>query len=300
MKKFKPNLEDQKCAPSKTYSEKSCFTLDSLKRMASAYNNKFKKLNPIEIKDDKKYLINELTKRLEDVCDDQICWLKQDFIIEMNDEEINEKTFRPLGPKGRFSWFNTTNINEIMAQYQEKYSDFIYLGAVPLDFDNLDIGIRDLNFDNLIKAKKSKIGIVFNFDRHWQRGSHWVSMYADLLKNQVYYFDSYGKPPKKEIRNFVNRICKWCYTKNILNEDLETSMTEQSFMKPKRENYIERELKNIKFNKIRHQYKTSECGTYSINIILRLLKGEKFEDICENITTDDEVNKCREKYFRFI
>ena len=72
----------------------------------------------------------------------------------------------------------------------------------------------------------------------------------------------------------------------------------RSFMNTKK-NYIERSLNNIKFNSIRHQYKNSECGVYSINFILRLLKGESFEHICNNITKDDEVNECRPVYFRF-
>ena len=55
----------------------------------------------------------------------------------------------------------------------------------------------------------------------------------------------------------------------------------------------------ISYNKIRHQFKNSECGVYSVNFILRLLKGELFDNICSNITTDDQVNECRKVYFRF-
>jgi hypothetical protein len=58
-------------------------------------------------------------------------------------------------------------------------------------------------------------------------------------------------------------------------------------------------LMDIKYNKTRHQYKNSECGVYSVNFILRLLKGETFDHICNNITTDDAVNECRKKYYRF-
>ena len=307
MKKFIPNNEDRKCAPSKQYSGDSCFTIESLTRMCNAYNNKILKNNfkgeLIQITDNKRHLVSQLTKRLENVCDDQICWLKQDFIRELNDNEINEHTFRPEGPQGRFTWLNTTNINEIMAQYEEKYPDFKFFGAVPIDFDKLNyLGIRNLDFDNFCnKDKKQRLGIVYNFDEHWQSGSHWVAMFADLKKNQIYYFDSYGTRPKKQIRIFVNRIAKWCYNRNILNNEnnIENSITEHSFMNPNKSNYIEEKLQDIKFNINRHQYKNSECGVYSINFILRLLKGETFENICNNITSDDDVNKCRDVYFRF-
>jgi hypothetical protein len=304
-KSFKPKDEDLKCAPSKKYSEKSCFTLESLIRMAEAYNtqineNKFKgKL--IEIQKNKTHLVLELTDRLKDVCQDQICWLKQDFIKELNDLDAQEKTFRPQGPQGQFTWLNTTNIDEIMEQYQDKYTEYKFYGAVPIDFDNLpQYGIRKINFDKLVSSNKTKIGFVFNFDEHWQSGSHWVALFADLKLGQIYYFDSYGTRPKKRIRDLVNRIGKWFYKRNIeKTRDDSDSMTEHSFMNPNKPNYIEQKIKTIKFNQNRHQFKNSECGVYSINFILRLLKGETFENICSNITTDDQVNKCREVYFRF-
>ena len=306
-KSFIPKDEDKKCAPTKSYSGNSCFTLESLIRMAQAYNEQIKqkklKGTLIEIKQDKKHLVAELTNRLADVCDDQICWLKQDFVKELGDMDAQEKTFRPEGPQGRFTWLNTTNINEIMTQYEQKYTDYKFYGAIPIDFDEISsYGIRNLDFDELIKSGTKRIGFVFNFDEHWQNGSHWVAMFADLVKGQVYYFDSYGTRPKKRIRNLVNRIAKWFHDRHIegVKQDADTdSMTEASFMNPSKPNYIEKKIKTIKFNTNRHQFKNSECGVYSINFILRLLKGETFEYICDNITSDDEVNKCRESYFRF-
>lgn len=306
-KSFVPKDEDKKCAPSKSYTEGSCFTLESLTRMAEAWNKninekKFKG-NIIEIKASKRHLVAELTDRLSDVCNDQICWLKQDFIKEINDQEAEAHTFRPEGPQGRFTWLNTTNINEIMEQYEKKYSNFKFYGAVPIDFDEISgYGIRNMDFDKLLRSGTSRIGFVFNFDEHWQSGSHWVAMFADLEKGQVYYFDSYGTRPKKRIRNLVNRISKWYYDRNVegVKQSADTdSMTEASFMNPSKPNYIEKKVKTIKFNQSRHQFKNSECGVYSVNFILRLLKGETFDYICDNITSDDEVNKCREEYFRF-
>jgi hypothetical protein len=55
---------------------------------------------------------------------------------------------------------------------------------------------------------------------------------------------------------------------------------------------------DVRYNKKQHQFKNSECGVYSINFIIRLLKGETFNEITENITKDDEMNNCRNVYFR--
>ena len=50
-------------------------------------------------------------------------------------------------------------------------------------------------------------------------------------------------------------------------------------------------------NNVRHQFKNSECGIYSINFILRLLEGNTFEDLKTNIVKDDEMEENREKLF---
>ena len=304
MSKFTPFREDEKCAPSKKYDGVSCFTIESLIRMAIAYNykcHKTKQGTPIKIYENKKYLVKELTNALKQVCNDQLCWVEQDFIKELNDAEINANTFRPKITQGRFNWLNTTNINEVMDQYQKVYKDFKFLGAVPMDFDDIpSYGIRNMNFDDLKSKGIDRLGIVFNLDESWQRGSHWVSMFADLKKNQVYYFDSYGTKPKKKVKNFVNRIATWLYNRNYKQKttELSESAIEDSFM-GKNKNHIESALKNIEYNKVRHQFKNSECGVYSINFILRLLKGETFDYITNNITSDDQINECRPFYYRF-
>ena len=56
---------------------------------------------------------------------------------------------------------------------------------------------------------------------------------------------------------------------------------------------------HIDYNRNRHQYKNSECGVYSLNFILRLLNGNKFNDIVSKKVLDDEINQCRDKYFKF-
>lgn len=301
---FVPNAEHLKCAPSKKYENGSCFTIESLIKIANAYNNYVgsssnkKKINITNSKED---LIEQLTNRITTCGSDQLCWLDVEWIKNMNDYEINKNTFRPKGPQGRFKWLSTTNIDEIVEQYEFKYKDFKFLGAVPYDFDDLpQLGIRNLDFDNLIKTY-SKIGIVFNLDEHWKSGSHWVALYADLQKNQIYYFDSYGIKPRKRIADFAKRIALWCYNRHILGIQKggtdEINDTETNFMRASKNKY--EKVLNVEYNKTRHQFKNSECGVYSVNFILRLLNGESFEHICNIPTNDDKVNECRKVYMRF-
>lgn len=288
---------DEKCAPSKTYKDGSCFSMKSLKKIAENYNLK-NPTNKINIKEDKLDLVKQLENKLKDKCNDQTCWLRMDFVKAINDEEIEDNTFRPVGPENKKEWLSTTDINNVVSQYQEKDKSFLFLGAVPADFYDLDIlGIKNLDFNELIKEGKHKIGMVINLDESWKSGSHWVALYTDLKKNQIYYFDSFGKKPYKRTRKYINHLFKYLY-KNKYNKEPSIN----NIVKNLKGGNMKEELKpfEIKYNTLQHQFNNSECGVYSMNFIIRLVKGETFDEITKNITKDPEMNKCRETYFRNV
>ena len=278
------NIEEKVCAPGNKFQNGSCIPLDLLIKMAESYNeenieNKIALKHGLETmnqKKYKKYLLGEFQKRLGNVCDSQKCWVKQKFIKNMNKElkfYLKKLTFKPKSPQGKFTWLNTTNINDVMLQYEHDNEDFKFLGAVPIDFDDLpELGIKNLNFKKLKENNISKLGAVFNLDKHDQPGSHWVALYSDLNKKQVYFFDSYGIRPHERISKFMRRIGYNIEGGNLKNMD-------------------------IRHNKYRHQYKNSECGVYSLNFIIRLLKGESFDKITKEKTDDDTMNDCRKEYF---
>ena len=234
-------------------------------------------------------LVKELYNRLYSVCKkDQSCWIKQSFVSRMEkayQHYLKTKTYRPTGPSAGTKWLNTININKVLKQYEDKYPEFISLGAVPLDFYELEsltipdtsISLKNLDIAEINKLGKIKIGMVINLDRHDQSGSHWVGLYADLELGVVYFYDSYGSSPPKEIRKFMRIINR--YITDIKKIDTV-----------------------VDHNKLRHQRKNSECGVYSMQFILRLLsaKNAKEEFIKVNTTRipDDEINKCRDIYFR--
>jgi hypothetical protein len=289
---------DKKCAPSKTYKDGSCFTIKSLKKIAENYNLK-NPTNKIKMSEDKENLVKQLETRLKDKCNEQTCWLRMDFVEALNDEEISNNTFRPEGPERKFEWLSTTDINNVVAQYQDKYKNFLFLGAVPADFQDLGIlGLEKMNFNELLEEHKSKIGMVINLDESWKSGSHWVALYADLNKNQIYYFDSFAKKPSKRTRKFINKILKFMYKKKFnkpinINKVL-TNLKSQKGGNPDLSSF------DIRYNTKQHQFNNTECGVYSINFIVRLVGGESFDDITNDITKDLEMNKCRGSYFRNI
>lgn len=309
----KPNKldPDMKCAPSKKYSDGSCFTEDSLKKIASNYNKK--NSNKIDLNLPKAELVNELEKRLENKCSDQTCWLRLDIVKELDNEDILSNTFRPKGPSKKYEWLSTSHINEVIEQYQKIHNDFLFLGAVPLDFEDLPVlGISNLNFADLEKQGKTKIGLVINLDEHWKDGSHWVGLFTDLKANQIYYFDSLGKKPLKRTRKFVNKIAKYLYAKkyneklpinDILQKIKQINKTGGKMAKTDSNAHLKKLMDgnfDIRYNHIQHQFDNSECGVYSINFIIRLVSGESFDNVINNITKDEEMNANRKIYFRNV
>lgn len=281
---------EYKCAPGKKLSHGSCFTLDQLIKISKSYNNIHS--DKIIIKDDKKYLLKELNSKLKKKynCDDQLCWLNTNIIKSLNSKDINFFTFRPDGPETKSDWLSTTNINDVMFQYEKKYSDFKFLGAVPYDFEELKfLEVYDLNLNELKKNNKNRVGMVVNLDEHYKQGSHWVAVYANLLDNKIYFFDSFAKRPKKRLKRFFGKILSYMYDKEYSKKvNYEKIVNDH----PSLNSF------DIRYNKIQHQFKNSECGVYSMNFIIRLLHGESFDEIVNNITKDDEMQKCRNVYFR--
>jgi len=302
-------IDANKCAPSKKYGGDTCFSFEAIITIVNAYNkycdkisqnagsdNKTSKSNLVltkisynwnpqwsekERNEYKKILVKELHSRLKDICQDQLCWIKQKFMKEIKDNnillDITKNTFRPKAPKGKFTWLGTSNINHVMGQYETLYKHFKFLGALPIDFDDisdmLPINIKNLDYDKLYNNKIYQLGAVFNLDPHYKSGSHWVAMFADLKNGSVEFFDSAKGKPYKRIRILMERIANFIKKKH--NKDA-----------------------TILINNVRHQLKKSECGVYSINFVLRRVKGETFQNITQKITDDDTINKCRTIYFR--
>ena len=277
------NESDKKCGPTLSFDNGSCIPLDLLVKMARAYNKSIKN-NFIELYDTleelspdeyKRYLLFEFQKRFKNTLQSE--WINSNFIKNMSEKDkefLQTSVFRPVGPQGQFQWLSTIDINKTLSQYENKYPYFVFLGAVPIDFNELDYyPFQKMNFNDFKKEGKNKLGVIFNLDEHYKGGSHWVSLFTDLEKGQVYFSDSYGRKPEKRITNFMDRIKDYFKTSNINNVD-------------------------IRHNPTQHQKGNSECGVYSINFLLRLLKGKTFDHLTKKRLTDEKVNKCRLRYFK--
>ena len=282
---YKPKLTKKKkvyCSPSNRKNKYSCFTKPSLLKIAKTWNqNNSENKIVLGSANTVKKIWKRINGKLKEKCYGEWCWIEQDFVKSLQDEEINN-TFRPKLPREwchkTRDWLSTTDIESVMVQYEDVYDDFYFIGPVPIDFDDeLSAGycvvdeLCKINLKNLKKKGIKRVGIVFNLDKHTETGSHWIAMFLDLNKQGIYYWDSYGEKPPKEVRILVKKL-----------------QSQGKNMKL-----------NLKYqrNTKRHQFKTSECGVYCMYFIVKLLQGKKFKEFTHQIVKDDEMNTKRGYFY---
>ena len=200
------------------------------------------------------------------------------------------ENFRPEKPdeweKDPDKWLNTYNILNVMKQYEDKYNNFRFIGVFPIDFMNKINGscvskeMCSINLEELKKNKITKLGFIFNLDKHYQSGSHWVSLFINLNKNNknfgAYFYDSNGTSPPTEIKKFIK------------NFKVKLKKSHPNLIKDFKFNY----------NKKRYQFTNSECGMFSLYFMNQCLKNISFDKILNDKNLNDEyVFKLRNKYF---
>ena len=258
----------------------SCMTPEVLMKIRDEYN----KDHANKIIATKPALIwHELRMKLK--YQDERKWVNEIDDLKLR-LQIKKQLFAPEHPpewlKNKNEWLTNFDIDMVMEQYEMENKDFKYLGTTPIDYDYIvdesshtcvEDNLCKFNLKELISKGKRRFASVFNLDKHDQSGSHWVSLFIDLNKRIIMFFDSASGSVPKEITNFV---------KNVKDQGL-------------RENI---ELKYIRGKK-KHQYGGTECGVYSIHFIIEMLKHpEKAMHIfLYDRIPDNEVEKYRKKYF---
>ena len=261
----------------------TCYTDKSLYKLRDLWNVRHpdKKINTNNTKE-----IHELlTKYLSSVCNKESCWLKQKSQFGKMSSDMSE-SFAPESPKewkkNPNEWLTSVDITNVMKQYEKAYKCFDFIGPSPIDFDTKKIygecvweELCNFSLAEQIKKGKTKIGMIFNTDPHDKPGQHWISMFINIKKKNIFFFDSTGDAPPKEIVSFVKRV------------------EEQGRkMNPKI---------NFKFDTnegIEHQYGNTECGIYSLFFIVHMLEDKVTDHyIKTHILKDEYMQKFRKVYF---
>ena len=131
------------------------------------------------------------------------------------------------------------------------------------------------------------MGHVINLDNHYLSGSHWVSLYINLLNKKIFFFDSTGNSPNKLIKKFITKIIIYFNKKSEKYKHLTNKkIIYDTYYRDKELQYF---YKNIKRNNIKHQKNDTECGIYSIHFLTSMLEnGENFDNYI-NIKKPDNV-----------
>ena len=257
---------------------KSCYSKDSLLKIANMWNKNNSK-NKIKIENQsKKKIWDQIQKNLNLVCKkDEYCWKKQDFIKKLKDIHIEMYTFKPDYPKAwikdEHTWLNTYDIYYVMKQYEKANDDFVFLGPIPADCPTkIQCELSKLDLINMKKNNINKVGIIYNLDVSSGPGTHWVGMYIDNKNNEINYYDSYGGKPTPLINKFIVSLVD----KYNLN------------------NYSP----SIIYNDKRHQFGGSECGMYSMNFILERLHGTSMYEISQVDIPDKKMTYLRKLLYK--
>ena len=210
------------------------------------------------------------------------------------DKEITSHTFAPMTPPewktNPHEWLSSVDILNVMKQYEKLYPCFEFMGPSPIDYDTHKMygecvweELCHFSLQDQIKKGKTKIGVVFNLDPHYKPGSHWVSIFININKKYIFFFDSNGDRPPKKIKKFINTVLK--QSKNLT-------------IKGKKQN-----KEGFKYDdnvSTSHQDEDTECGIYSLYAIIEQVKDKlnpiDLKDPKKKIT-DSQMRKLRKKYF---
>ena len=280
--KQRKTFKKANCAPSTEKKDYTCYSDSALLKMKNLWNarhpdHKIQTNSPHDI-------WKQLKSNMQSVCDIETCWLKQHFIAKDVDKELATFTFTPKSPKSwaknPTEWLSSVDIENVMKQYEKTYKCFDFIGPSPIDFDKRVMygkcvwdELCNFSLEKHIAKGKNKIGIIFNTDPHYLNGSHWISLFINVKKRFIFFFDSNGDPVPKEIAVLSKRII-------AQGKALGLPLTFHQ---------------NAPFE---HQRENTECGMYSLYFIISLITDKHtYKYFMKHRITDDNMKQMRLKYF---
>jgi hypothetical protein len=271
------------CSPKNKNNDYTCYTDENLFKLKEIWNERHPD-KPIT-SNEPKNIWETLKSYYAYICNKESCWIRKLAKGTKMEEELLD-AFAPESPeewkKNPNEWLSSIDIVEVMNQYEKKYKCFEFMGPSPIDYDTHKIGnecvfeeLCHFNLQEQINKGKTKIGVIFNLDPHYKGGSHWVSLFINVKKKEIFYFDSAGDDIPPQINKFAQTIIKQGHQlKKPINFKLD-------------KNYP-----------VEHQYGNTECGIYSLFFIVHMLEDKITGHYLKtHILKDKYMEKFRKIYF---
>jgi hypothetical protein len=252
---MKKEFERLKCGPVQD-NYFTCYDNDMLHKLRDGWN--VRRADARIETNDPKEIWTALKDHMKGMCRNEACWMKQ----IMDAEPAGFNAFAPEAPnswtRDPDQWLTSDDIETVMKQYEDKFPAFEFLGPSPSDYNARKVAgvcvweeLCNFSLKKYMDSGTHKIGVVFNTDPHTEDGSHWVSLFINIApdNNYIFFFDSTGYRPQKEIREFINTV------------------TAQGRALGIRFKYYE--------NRKQHQKLNTECGMYSLFMIVNLIEGTR-------------------------
>jgi len=284
----KEMFKDNHCSPGKNDVEGSCLDDDIVIKVGKALNSlakRNKKISKIDLSRSPEDIHGDVCEEIAKIskCSSEACWLKIRSLMDElgSDKEEFKDSFKPQMPKEWVKdyneWLSTFEIEDCLKQHMKDDNNFYFYGAVPIDFKKCSVSnLCSFDMKKHLDKGKTKIGIVFNTDPSTKDGQHWISLYMDLGKHNsnhhsIYYFDSFGRKPPKQIKELIDKAVKQGSKNNC-------------------EPYYF-------YNDHSYQRANAQCGMYAIHFIKKMLEGLSFEEYLRQPLNDKLMKDLRNDYF---
>jgi hypothetical protein len=282
----KKNFIKLNCSPenkNKVLNSFTCYSDEDLLKLRDIWNARHPDI-PIQTNDPKE-IWTTIKSYYKNTCNKESCWIKKMVKNSKLEKDLME-SFAPESPedwkKNPNEWLSSVDIMQVMRQYEKKYKCFDFIGPSPIDYDAQEMHgkcvweeLCHFNLEDQIKKGKTKIGVIFNTDPHYKGGSHWISLFINIKKGTIFFFDSAGDKIPKQIMKFVDNIVEQGH---LLKSQIDFKFDEN--------------------HPVEHQYGNTECGIYSLFFIVHMLEDKITSHYLKtHVLKDEYMENFRKVYF---
>jgi len=247
------------CSPENKDKDYTCYSDVDLLKLKDMWNARHPD-KPI-LETESKEIWSKLKNYYTNICNKESCWVRQMTKNTRMEKDLLD-AFAPESPKewkkNPNEWLSSLDILKVMNQYEKKYKCFDFLGPSPIDYDTHKLygdcvweELCHFSLQDQIKKGHTKIGVIFNTDPHYKGGQHWISLFINVKKHTIFFFDSAGDSIPNQIKKFVDTVI-----------EQGTKLTKPIHFKFD-QNYP-----------VEHQYYNTECGIYSLFFIVHMLEDK--------------------------